>query len=775
MSVGSWRVYPIFDNTVSKIVDTPDLVYFVSSNYLFSYNKTDEEVYAYSITNKLNDNVVTNIFYNSDNKYLLIAYDNGNIDLLYDDGSVVNLADIKDAVLTSSKTINDAFFVNNRIYVATAFGLVVFNDQKYEVVESGIYNKSIGYVKVMGDNVVLYYDSVLYTLNVGDRINSFDNFSYLFGTSVSGMEVLNDTQAVYKNGTNLRLITFDLEKLTNTYKVLSFSGVKGIFRSKNGIGAYKSDSFAMIDQQGNMTTTDLPDAVQGQMIASWEGESSIWAGDENGLANYSIKDGGLTVLHDKFKPDVLTVKHNIFYISSDPDGKIYFSNTSQSLDQHFASKIESHVNTLKDGVIEDVTAYNADYSYYANPIIKSNQDARFIQDPYKLVVDPTNPDNYYLGSFWEGIYKISGGKQIAKYDLTNSSLVENYGCRTPDLAFDPDNNLWVVQGVPSGAAALHFVPAAALAKSTTTADDWTPIKLGDYDGNKDARMIICKKSTMIFVVDGTHRGNSNDLFLAYDTNGSYDNLSDDVYLFWNGFTDQDGNSFEPERFTALAEDNNGKIWVGTTSGIVEISNPKNALSSGLTVNRIKVPRNDGTSYADYLLDGIWVTSITVDASNRKWIGTQGDGLYLVSSDGSEILQHYLSSNSYLPGDWIYAVFCDPNSNLVFISTEYGLVEYSSDSSPAESDYSAILAYPNPVRPGYTGGVTITGLMENSLVKITDSAGNLFYSATSESGMVTWDGRNSDGQRVKSGVYFVFASQSDDEGSSGAVTKILVIN
>ena len=133
-------------------------------------------------------------------------------------------------------------------------------------------------------------------------------------------------------------------------------------------------------------------------------------------------------------------------------------------------------------------------------------------------------------------------------------------------------------------------------------------------------------------------------------------------------------------------------------------------------------------------------------------------------------------NSSLPSNTIYSLACDPNSNSVFIGTDVGLVEYSSTTAPASTDYSNVYAYPNPVRPEYTGWITIKGLMDNSLVKIADAAGNVFYSTISEGGMVTWDGCNTDGQRVKSGVYYVFASQSEEGNSgTGAVTKILVVN
>lgn len=224
----------------------------------------------------------------------------------------------------------------------------------------------------------------------------------------------------------------------------------------------------------------------------------------------------------------------------------------------------------------------------------------------------------------------------------------------------------------------------------------------------------------------------------------------------------------------LTEDNNGQIWIGTEDGVLVITNPNNATEPVVRVNRVKVPRNDGTNFADYLLEGQNVTCIAVDASNRKWIGTLNSGAYLVSADGSQILEHFTMANSPLPNNNIYAIGCDKKSNAVYFGTVNGMVQYNSDSAPASSDYSDVYAYPNPVRPEYTGWITIRGLMDNSLVKIADSAGNVFYQGRSEGGMMTWDGCDKNGVRVRTGVYYVFASQDGQTGNSGAVTKILVV-
>ena len=226
----------------------------------------------------------------------------------------------------------------------------------------------------------------------------------------------------------------------------------------------------------------------------------------------------------------------------------------------------------------------------------------------------------------------------------------------------------------------------------------------------------------------------------------------------------------------LQEDKTGKVWIGTDNGIIEITNPGQFVqnAANATVNRIKVPRNDGTNQADYLLSSVRVNDIAVDDMNRKWIATSTSGVYLVSEDGREILANYTTSNSSIPSNVIYSVECDPTSNYIYFGTDAGLVRYSSTGAPAAADYDNVYAYPNPVRPDYTGWITVTGLMENSLVKIADAAGNVFYQGMSEGGMFTWDGCNANGDRVKTGVYFVYASQNEN-GTSGVVTKIMVIN
>jgi flagellar hook assembly protein FlgD len=102
-----------------------------------------------------------------------------------------------------------------------------------------------------------------------------------------------------------------------------------------------------------------------------------------------------------------------------------------------------------------------------------------------------------------------------------------------------------------------------------------------------------------------------------------------------------------------------------------------------------------------------------------------------------------------------------------------LISYMSDAPLGKEDYSQIYAYPNPVRETFTGDVTITGLMKDTDVRVTDIAGNLVFKGKSLGSKIMWDGKNLNGKRVSTGVYLIFCSNS--AGDKTHIAKLLFIN
>ncbi|MCK7537537.1 MAG: hypothetical protein MZV63_44570 [Marinilabiliales bacterium] len=190
---------------------------------------------------------------------------------------------------------------------------------------------------------------------------------------------------------------------------------------------------------------------------------------------------------------------------------------------------------------------------------------------------------------------------------------------------------------------------------------------------------------------------------------------------------------------SIAEDLKGVIWVGTDQGIVVYYNPENVFESdNFYAQRIILTINGITQY---LLKTEVVTSIALDGANRKWIGTNSSGVYLVSKDGTEELNHFTEDNSPLLSNRILDIGIDHESGEVYFATEKGLISYRGNATMGSDEFKDVYVYPNPVREDYEGDITIRGLVSDVNVKITDISGNLVYETTAEGGQATWNGKN----------------------------------
>lgn len=762
---GSWKLYQAFTD-VAKMYETPEKVFYLSDGFLYSYDKESDENYTYGIDNIMSDSNVKDIFYNPSGKYIAVAYDNGNIDLIYDSGKKINMPDIKNAVMTVAPVINDISFAPGHMLVSTNFGLVLYNDVKHEVIESGIYDVNIDYAVMTDDYIVASLpDNKIGIRERSKRLNNFDNFTQVTGFYPGGMFPISGNRFIGING-NLSVRIFNCSKDGITVdKIYGLEKYMGYAPLSDKYYFYSSTQSIIVDMDGNAdAAVDLPDEIKGQKLATLYPDKEIWAGNSDGISNFSISgDGQATQLIGKIKPEGLTFS-KIGRIYASPSGKIYmneYGNSHYSIYSDWVGvRTEGKINQIENGKIKDITPKNLTLIQKSMPWEKNDGIASNINN---IVEDPDDPDTYYFSAFYEGEFKITNGEQSAYYNKNNALP----SVRTAALNIDYQGNLWTLHQAD---ACLQMLPAQSLKKQQAGADEWIAIDISAIDNKSGYRNgIVTPVKNMIYFTKSYYGGIG-----VYDFKGTLSTADDECHKF-TSFIDQDGKELSFGYVYAMTVDQNGHIWVGHDGGVFEIQNPSQGMDPNMRVNHIKVPRNDGTNYADYLLEGESIISIAVDPSNRKWLGTANSGAYLVSEDGSKIIEHYTTDNSYLPSDKVYAVACDPTSNAVYFGTAYGLVQYNSSSAPASQDYSDVYAYPNPVRPEYTGWITVRGLMDNSLVKIADAAGNVFFSGVSQGGMITWDGCDRGGQRVKTGVYYVFASQSDQGSSSGAVTKILVVN
>lgn len=778
---GTWNIMPVYGGAAERLIDTPDKVYYLSEGHLFSYDKEADETRHYSSVNSLNDVDVSLIAYNPYKRYLAVAYSSSNIDLLYDNGRVVNLPDVRDANISSDKAITSIDFTpDGRMYVSAGFGFVAFDDQKHRVADSGIYNEAFVYAGEIGGHVVLVKGNDIYASPVDTRHNSLSSFTKIVTLPGTGA-------VVHRLGSDRLLARNTLTSSSNKYYIVTPDFVaasaaistidNGVLRmdfcdASDGSVYFASGTVVRnVQPDGTIKTVNVvPSALYDKTLSTRLGVSSIWASDVSGVGEYSLSDDGtLTQLRDHAKPESLTCTWPAFMTLSPDGNRIYISNVGYDPILGFltqgdqAFKLQQTTNIIKNGVVKDVTCYNID-----------NTGKAMTGGTHEPVEDPTDASVYYIPNFQKGIYKIRDGEQVGHIAKAQMPFTESWAQWVFDTKIDRHGNLWMGIWTSNTRNPIYILPADKLKDiPNIKPSDWLIPNVSSY--SQGAGIVSIMHSRSNNVIYSAHHNMKG--LLVYDHNGTETNLADDNHHVFTSFVDQDGAQNNIPNIIRMTEDPQGQIWVCHERGVFVIPDITTAIkNSVLYARRPKVARNDGTNYADYLLDGEPIMDISVDPAGRKWIATKNSGVYLVSSDGTQIIENFTSENSTLPSNKVLSVVADPHSNKVYFGTDKGVVCYSSSASPAAEDYSDVYAYPNPVRPDYTGWITITGLMDNSLVKITDTAGNLVHQGTGEGGMYLWNGCNMANQRVRSGVYFVFASQNSTGSASGKpVTKIMVIN
>lgn len=781
---GRWAIYPTIGYDVSKVTEGNGRMFAVSNGKLYSRDSDTDEIYIYSTSNKLSDIGIKDIYYNKDSKYLLVCYENGNLDMLFDDGRVANLPEIKDAVISGGHGINDVYFADGRIYVATEFGLAIYDEKKQEIVDSGIYNLSADHLFPMGDHLLLITGDYAYSSPKDMRHHSFDSFTKIVGLWSSAMQPLSDNTIIYNHANGLHKVVFNFSDNTFTRNLYNIKISDDIIqRLEDGaVFAYNSDKAYIISESGLRETIEIPAALKDTKKFSAKGLSSVWTADVDGIGQYDISGSTPSVLMQPFRPEGLTV-HEAWGASWSKDGeRLYIVKRTPS--QYFDDLSVDDSNGIQSvnifypatGQIKDVTVPRFDPSGIVPAMANLQKKAGWpglVGGASRVVEDPDNPDIWYQAFNHAPFFAFRDNEVIANFNNTNC-YEGTLNPRGYNVAIDPSGNLWLGLGHRQAPAATFMVLPSEKRRSgldKVSKSDFISVVLPDFEGSRELSALFCKRSNYIFITVGA----STESLAVIDTKGTPSDFSDDTYMVHHMFNDTEGHSLDVKRLPFPVEDHKGHIWFCSDIGPLVLTRPATAMTSDLTFRRPIVPRNDGTQFGDYLLDGVRVLSISVDPSNRKWLATANDGVYLVNEDGTEIINHFTTANSPLNSNTVYFATCHPLSNKVFFGTADGLYSFDSDSSPAAEDYSDVYAYPNPVRPDYTGWITVAGLKDNSLVKIADIAGNVFFQGRSEGGMISWDGCNSAGERVRTGVYFVFASETSDGGSSGAVAKIMVVN
>ena len=597
-----------------------------------------------------------------------------------------------------------------------------------------------------GDDLFVLASNGLYQYNLNDQsITTYDRTNGLSDTHITHIGWSQQAKrliAVYENSNidlvdtkgNVTNISALFSKSTTEDKTVTDVRIDGIY-------AWLVTGFAIIKvnmQKAEITDTYTPSHP--------DYPTSL---PEKSTADYD-KYISIVQTLDPMGPD-----YNHFYEGKFLNGQLYTTGgffISGMPDPHYPGIIQVY-----DG---------NDWMTYEENIDKKT-GYRYI-DINCLDVMPSNPQ-YVIAGGRTGMYEFNNGALVRYHNKDNSPLrgaVDNGKHLGNDyvlisgMKFDKNGHLWVLNNQTEGVTLLEFDPV-----ENKWTDHHNKILTNDNGIGKHAfrSMIIDSRGLLWFVNDNWVQPA---VFVC--------DMENDVVLKYDNFTNQDGTHYSINWITCVCEDKDGNIWVGTDMGPFMIQKSEVG-ESNVTFYQEKIPRNDGTNYADYLLTGVSISTIAVDGGNRKWFGSDNAGAFLISADNMQQLQNFTTANSKLISDNISYITINPTSGEVFFLSDYGLCSYMSDASePTESmDDDTVYAYPNPVTPDYTGLITITGLTYDADVKITSSNGALIAEGRSNGGMFTWDGKDRNGKRVAAGVYMVVTATSS--GSKGTVCKIAVIN
>jgi len=750
IQVGEWREHFSYNKTYC-VADAGDKVYVAGELAVFSYDKEDGSIERLSKVTGFSDAEIQTIAYNKTNNTLIIAYKNSNIDILKDN-VIYNFSEIKRKQISHNKTINKITFIGNTAYLSCGFGIVLLDTEKLEFSDTYIIGEDASYVNI---NDVSLFENKLYAATDNglffadfNEINLSDYRNWQIDTSIPDSDYKINILASFNGNLFANQINSSTENDTlyslnnNIWNIFEedLNNIKSITNTKNHIVFTSKNCIKIFNTSLNITEE-----------ASWyffhKGEISTWPEINFGIVDDNekifIADNRYGLVHNNFG----------YFEYAFPNGP--------------ANNLTAKAETLNGKLIttngnDKATAwYSPLFNVFENETWETHSiTSDTAKNFFSIAINPDNSDNIFIGSWGYGIFEFDKYIWTNNYNCINSSLqaISDYGygyIRINDLTFDNNGNLWITN------------ERVAKPISVKTKDnEWHNFNFNGSITKFYPEEIIVTKNNSKWVVLGESKG-----ILAFNDNKTPLDESDDEYKIFSPVTSE-GESVSNTVYS-IEEDKDGNIWVGTGEGVVIYYNPNDVFTDNIYADRIQLTSFGKDTTEQYLLSTDVVTDIETDGANRKWIGTQNSGVFLVSDNGKEEIHNFNKYNSPLPSNSINDITINNISGEVFFLTDKGILSYRSDATGADEYFGNVYVFPNPVRPEYSGEITITGLAYDVNVKITDISGNIVFETNSLGGQAIWNGQTFDGRKVSSGVYLVFSTNND--GSQTFLTKFLFLN
>ncbi|MCR4659111.1 MAG: hypothetical protein K5650_02320 [Bacteroidales bacterium] len=745
IAIGHWRDHLPYSSVKHVQAASDGRIYASASMGMFYYDPSDNTVVRMNKTTGMSDAGIATFAHDATTKTLVVAYSNSNIDLVVDDRTY-NISDIKRNDNLGDKTIHAIRFHNRKAYVACGFGIVVIDLNRKEIKETYHIGNGGAYTAVY--DIAFCSDSIYAATAEGLKrapaTNRFLTISDLWlpvtdtslaSSTITMLDTINNkiVAAAYTN---------DPEQLTLYTRNVAESFVPFV---TGNIVSIRSSNRGLLVALNDRIDTYSRALQHTDSLTSW-----YYGGLEIQDADFAT-DGGYWIGHPW---------GGLLYCSAYGSGS-YFPNGPVAGEG--AYRLMPYDNTMMFCPGGKATTYA---KLYLPANLLTFKDEKWIQldksnglidtasDVLDAVVNPFDSTETIAAMWGIGVAQIKDNQVVTVYNEANTGgalkPISNNALLTGALAFDDKGNLWVTCSGQNQALAVRHPDGSWQGLSTAVLGSTLDVDKIIWDSITDYKW-FAGRSNAIYVHDGTGK-----MAVVNPNNGS---------------------KLRTESVNCMAQDQNGDIWIGTNKGIKVIYDGRKAFDGGgngeqapVTCSNITIT---GGEFYEYLMAYENITCIAVDGANRKWVGTASGGLYLLSANGLNQLEHFTAANSPMFSDKVLSLAVQPRSGEVFVGTDRGLLSYRSTATYGDViPQNSVYAFPNPVRPGYTGPIAIKGLTRGAIVHITDAAGHTVFSAEATGGQVVWNGRTLSGDLVASGVYYAFASNL--AGTEKSVAKILII-
>jgi ligand-binding sensor domain-containing protein len=730
-----WKGYFSY-NEITDVCISPSKVYSSTKNSVFNKDVTSNILTTFTSVNDVKPDEITAVFQTSNN-HTLIGNKNGLIILIKPDGSTLNKVDIITdvPVPANRKKINDFYEFNGKVYVSTQYGISVIKLSNFEI-ESNFYIGSAGEFIDVLQTTIFNGEIFAVTRTQGIKKATLNNpFLYDFSQ-----------WSVFNTANWLSIVTFN-----------------------NRLVAMNTDGYSY-RFLGNLPQQFSQQIANGLKLRTDNTYLTI-----SNLSQISVYNQSLSLVSNVFQipnfPDSFTcaiTKNDKLFIGTSKNGlfetsvvnPIVFTNISPNGPiEDLAFKVTKTTNDLWLTHGKYDRTYTPDYKLQGISIFNKNNGWNKIpisevQGAVSLAAIAENPRNLsevFVASGHSGMLKFTNKTNAFLFNQTNS--LESVGwipgfisVRINGMKYDKDGNLWITNAlVNRGLRVLKNNNTWQSFDLSTVVQSPQFIHYGNIDIDKNNTKWVASYGRGLIAFNEKY---NNKFIVINEENGNLPN--NDV--------------------RCVAVDNKNQLWIGTFKGLRILNSVDRFISENeLTTTNIVIQEGD---LAQELFYQQVIQDIKVDGSNNKWVSIADAGIFQVSPNGQTTLRRFTKENSPLPSNNVLDIEIDEVSGEVFFATDKGLVSYLGTSTKGDDNLENVYAYPNPVRPGYTGTVKISGLMDKVNLKITDIEGNLVFETTSSGGTVEWDTTAFGKYKVASGVYMVFVTSSD--AAETTVKKIMVV-